>query len=274
MSKVESGLSVLARLCSRPSITNCLGPGLGQPNQQVTLIRHQGELGDTVDLLTGYVTELVCNLILPRNIGDVVIGGCGAGVVLLDCDHHVKIKKVAMALQWRVGKVAEEHWKDMKEKGLTREDREMKRINSTMQWDIVKEALKRLYIMDIFDPVTLEVSLLSLQNIVVENTCISAVLINGINSFYHQVRGDSSISHSAYLKKLINLALEGCKDTSDDLKIFCVEHNLFSEKYDPEKDENSSSYVVIEKAEESFSVAFQGRKSLLSINHSGQVIWG
>ena len=141
--KVESGLSVLSRLCSRPSIDNCLGPGLGQPSQQVTVIRGQGELGDTVDLLTGYVIEVVCNLTLPRVISDVVIGGCGAAVVLLDCDHHVKVKMVAMALQRRVAMVAEHHWKNMKEKGLSREDREKQRITSTMQWDIVKGALER-----------------------------------------------------------------------------------------------------------------------------------
>ena len=45
----------------------------------------------------------------------------------------------------------------------------------------------RLFMMDIFTPDQLEISLLSLQNILVDNITISAVLINGINSFYHQV---------------------------------------------------------------------------------------
>jgi len=272
--KVESGLSVLSRLCSRPCIDNCLGPDLGKPSQQVTVIRGQGELGDTVDIFTGYVIEVVCNLTLPRVFGDVVIGGCGAGVVLLDCDHHIKVKMLAMALQRRVAMVAEHHWKDMKERGLGREDREKQRINSAMQWEIVKGALERLFMMDIFTPDQLEISLLSLQNILVDNITISAVLINGINSFYHQVRGDSSISHFAYLKKLLNLAVEGCKDTSEDLKILYVEHNLFGDKKDFEKDENSSSNVVIEKLETNFSVTFQGKKSKFSLNSRGQVLWG
>jgi len=273
--KVESGLSVLSRLCSRPGISNCLGPGLGQPKQQVTQIRCQGDkMGDTVDLLTGYVVELVCNLILPRMIGDVMVGGSGAGVVLMDCDHHVKVKMVALALQRRVAKVAEQHLKGMKEKGLKKEEREKQRINSTLQWDIVKGALERLLVMNIYTSDNLEISLLSLQNVLIDNTSVSAVLINGINSFYHQVRGDSGISHSAYMKKLINLALEGCKDTSDDLKVLYVEHNLFGDKNEFEKDENSNSNVVIEKLETNFSVTFLGRKSQFSLNSSGQVVWG
>lgn len=273
--KVESGLSVLSRLCSRPSISTCLGPGLGQPKQQVTQIRAQmDKVVDTVDLVTGYVVELVCNIVLPRMVGDVLVGGCGAGVVLLDCDHHVKIKMVALALERRVARVAEHHLKEMKEKGVKREFREKQRINSSLQWDIVKGALERLLVMNIYSPDNLEISLLSLQNVLIDNTSVSAVLINGINSFYHQVRGESGLSHTAYIKRLINLALSGCKDTSEDLKIFYVEHNLFGDKNEFEKDENSNSTVVIEKLETNFSVTFHGCKSQFSLNCDGQVVWG
>lgn len=273
--KVESGLSVLSRLCNRPSITHCFGPGLGQPCQQVTMVRCQGDkLRDSVDLLTGYVVDVICNLTLPRMSGDIMVGGCEAGVVLMDCDHHVKVKEVALALERRVAIVAEQHWKDMKERGLSREEREKKRINSTLQWDIVKASLARLLIMRIYTPDQLEISLISLQNILIENNSVSAVFINGINSFYFQVRGDTSIPHNAYVKKLLNLALEGCKDTSEELKIFYVEHNLFGEKNDVEKNENSSSDVVIEKLETNFSVTFLGHKSQFSLNSSGQIVWG
>jgi len=274
--KVESGLSVLSRLCIRPNITHCFGPGLGQPSQQVTMVRCLGDkLGDTVDLVTGYVVEVMCNLTLPSMIGDIVVGGCEAGVVLMDCDHHVKVKEVAVALQRRVAMVAEQHWKDMKERGLSREEREKQRINSTLQWDIVKAALARLIIMKIHTPDQLEISLLSLENVLTHNNSVSAVLINGINSFYFQVRGETSIPHNAYVKKLLNLALEGCKDTSEELKIFYVEHNLFGDdKNDVEKNENSSSDVVIEKLETNFSVTFLGHKSQFSLNSSGQIVWG
>merc|ERR1719483_1552805 len=179
-------------------------------------------------LLTSYVVELLCNITLPKMVGAVLVGGCGAGAVLLDCDHHVKVKLVALTLQSRVARVAEQHLTEMKEKGLTKEDREKQRITSSMQWDIVKGALERLLVMNVYTPDHLEISLLSLQN----------VLMNGINSFYHQVRGEG-VSHSSYMKRLINLALAGCKDTSEDLKILYVEHNLFGDKNDFEKDENS-----------------------------------
>ena len=202
--KVESGLSVLSRLCSRPSISSSLGPGLPQPKQQVTPVWCKSDnMVDTMGLLTSYVVELLCNITLPKMVGAVLVGGCGAGAVLLDCDHHVKVKMVALTLQSRVARVAEQHLTEMKEKGLTKEDREKQRITSSMQWDIVKGALERqvhmvcflmkliflfrLLVMNVYTPDHLEISLLSLQNVLIDNTTISAVLINGINSFYHQV---------------------------------------------------------------------------------------
>ena len=75
------------------------------------------------------------------------------------------------------------------------------------------------------------------------------------------------------MKRLLNLALAGCKDTSEDMKILFVEHNLFGDKNEVEKDENSNSNVVIEKLETNFSVTFQGRKSQFSLNSAGQVLW-
>jgi len=272
--KVESGLSVLSRLCSRPSISSSLGPGLPQPKQQVTPVWCKSDnMVDTMGLLTSYVVELLCNITLPKMVGAVLVGGCGAGAVLLDCDHHVKVKMVALTLQSRVARVAEQHLTEMKEKGLTKEDREKQRITSSMQWDIVKGALERLLVMNVYTPDHLEISLLSLQNVLMDNTTISAVLINGINSFYHQVR-EEGVSHSSYMKRLINLALAGCKDTSEDLKILYVEHNLFGDKNDFEKDENSNSNIVIEKLETNFAVTFLGCKSQFSLNSSGQVMWG
>ena len=82
------------------------------------------------------------------------------------------------------------------------------------------------------------------------------------------------MSHTAYIKRLINLALSGCKDTSEDLKIFYVEHNLFGDKNEFEKDENSNSTVVIEKLETNIYVTFHGCKSQFSLNCDGQVVWG
>ena len=41
--------------------------------------------------------------------------------------------------------------------------------------------------MNVFTSDSLEISLLSLQNVLMDNTSVSAVLVNGINSFYHQV---------------------------------------------------------------------------------------
>ena len=52
---------------------------------------------------------------------------------------------------------------------------------------MLRSALSRLHILSVFTASSLEVTLLSLQDLVTENTDISAILTLGINSFYHQV---------------------------------------------------------------------------------------
>jgi len=271
---MESGLSVLSRLCTRPSIYGYLGPGLGQPSQQVTKIRCQGPKDeDMVDVVTGYCLELISNLILPGKISEVSLGGCEAGLILIDCDHHLKVKLIANILQNKVASAALQHMKEMKEQGISREERNKRRINSTLQWEAVKGSLERILIMEVFTPDQLEISILSLQNVLMDNIRISAVLIAGVNSFFHQVRGETGISHAAYMKKVLNHINVGCKDTSEELKILYLEHNLFGENNVLEKNENSSSDIVIEKLETNYSATFRGRKLLFSLNSCCQVVW-
>ena len=115
----ESGLSLLSRLVVRPSAASCLGPQLpplapgcttlawggdrdgkdsikdkaGQ-NQDSKDSVHQPK--DSVSPLLSYTLEVVCRLLLP---GRVVEGGCGAGLVLVDCCHTLHTNTIASRLQ-------------------------------------------------------------------------------------------------------------------------------------------------------------------------------
>ena len=74
----------------------------------------------------------------------------------------------------------------LKESGTSKEDRERQRLTSSDQWDVVKASLSRLFLLSVFSPDNLEITLLSVHNLLLENTCVSLVLILGANSFYHQ----------------------------------------------------------------------------------------
>ena len=65
----------------------------------------------------------------------------------------------------------------------------------------------------VYSPDNLEISLLNLQNILMENPGISAVVILGVNSFYSQVQEEEGVSYSSYIRRLKQVAMEGVGDT-------------------------------------------------------------
>ena len=76
------------------------------------------------------------------------------------------MQDLANVLESRVQDVREKHYKSLPRAERASRD---KRITSADQWNIVKTSLERLHVMDVFNPDSLEVSLLSVQVIVMFN---------------------------------------------------------------------------------------------------------
>ena len=139
----ENGLSVLSRLVVRSGVSGCLGPGdpgekeLGQGCPITSL-----DWEDTDTALEAYMIEVICKAVLPMVAGEglVPIGGCEAGLLILDCDHRIKMTDVADALLRRVGKVAEEHYKKLPK------HRRNERLSGGRgeQWRVVRESMARI----------------------------------------------------------------------------------------------------------------------------------
>ena len=62
------------------------------------------------------------------------------------------------------------------------------RLTSTDQWHVVKQSLERLLVMEVYEPDCLETSLVSLRAVLAANSNISCILLDSINTFYHQVK--------------------------------------------------------------------------------------
>jgi hypothetical protein len=60
-------------------------------------------------------------------------------------------------------------------------------LTSTDQWQVVKQSLERLLVVETYEPDTLETSLITLKTILISNSNISCILVDSINTFYHQV---------------------------------------------------------------------------------------
>lgn len=227
--KLESGLSLLSRLVARPRVDTCLGPGLGPLTHTYTCLSVTGEHQDSVSLLASYTLDLVIRTLLPRTVKEIELGGCEAGLVMVDCWHQLRLEQVASRLQETLREAAQQHYRSLKEAGLSREEREGRRLTSSDQWAVVKASLSRLFLLTVFSPDSLEVTLVSLHSLLLENTCVSLVLISGVNSFYHQVHNDEGINYSAYMRRIKGLVLEGLGDTKDQVRVLAVEVNIFGE---------------------------------------------
>jgi len=262
----ESGLSFLSRLCGRPSASQCLGPGLPPLSGQVTRVECQGSQVDHQDLLTALTIDITARLTNQLE----------AGVVLLDSSHKFNMRRLASQLEVRVRAQAEAQYKNMKEAGLSKEERHQGRMTAVKQWEAVRSALSRLLMVHVYTPDSLETSILNLENILAENTNISAVILLGLNAFYHQVQTEEGVSYTAYMKRLRTWITEACSDHKDTVKILSVELNIFGDKTNSEEDQvgaSKPSSVVIENYSKGHSVHFQGQSAPFSFDKNNMITW-
>ena len=139
----ENGLAVLGRLAVRPQVFGCLAPAESVEEGQgvvCPITSHDWDDSDTA--LGAYMTEVICKAVLPLVAGEgqVPIGGCEAGLVILDCDHRIQMRHLADAMLRRVGKVAERHYRELPK------HRRNERLGGGRgeQWKVVREALDRI----------------------------------------------------------------------------------------------------------------------------------
>ena len=139
----ENGLAVLGRLAVRPQVVGCLAPAeSGEEEQGVVFPITSHDWDDSDTALGAYMTEVICKAVLPLVAGEgqVPIGGCEAGLVILDCDHRIQMRHLADAMLRRVGKVAERHFRELPK------HRRNERLSGGRgeQWKVVREALDRI----------------------------------------------------------------------------------------------------------------------------------
>lgn len=223
--EIETGLSLLGRLTERPALDHLFGAGQGAPPGQLTaVLTCRAPLNDGGRLTAAFCCDIICNVVLPPAHKGVELGGCGASLVLINCNHHLTVMEVAEELQSRMRKTAEDHYRS-----LPNDKRKTDRLTSTDQWHIVKQSLERLLVMEVYDPDSLETSLVSLKNILMANSGISCILVDSINTFYQQVRGETGLYHSAYLRRLLAHLGTACRDVSTRLRVLYTQIQFFED---------------------------------------------
>jgi len=269
--KRETGLSLLSRLVTRPSVDDCLGPGLQSLDQIFTDVHVVGEHQDSVTVATRFMSQVLTNVILVSKYKHVIIGGCDAGAVVVDCSHQMKSEQIAALLQRRVRKIAENHYRGLKDAGVKKEERESKRLTSADQWEIVKTGLSRFYLVNVYSPENLEITLLSLNDTLLENPSISAIFILGANAFYHQVQNSDGIGYQSYLRRLRHLTIDSLSDNNQDqVRILFTEPNIFGENC--ELSEEKKDTIVILNNEETLKVKYLDSEAKFQLDE-GEIKW-
>ena len=194
----ESGLALLGRLATRPGVQQVLGPlDSGREVVGVTVVDPE----DSETVLEVFLREVVCRVVLPLVVGrggrEVEVGGCGAGVVWLDCDHRTKVRDLAELLGRKVKKAAEAHYQRLPK------HRREERLTSGQQWEVVKEALQRVTVLRAYSKEELELSLHWLPSLLEQQPNTSCVLLTGITSFFHQARAAGGASLRTHVSRLL-----------------------------------------------------------------------
>jgi len=220
----ETGLSVFARLCSRPSLDDVLQDLLPSPFPQVTQVTWTGNLGES-NAVTSFLVDLIVTTVLPKSQKGVSIGGCGAGVILINTDHHIKVRSIAKHMEERVKNVADLHYRKLPRGERSRENR----LTSSDQWEIVKSSLERIHIMEVFTPNSLDISIISISNILSGNTNVSCVIIDSISAFYYQVRATSNVNYNNYVKRILGSINSSIKLPNSSVKLIYSIHQYFNQ---------------------------------------------
>jgi len=257
--EVESGLAVFARLAKRPKLSAWLGPNLPLP--ALPLVLHC-----PLSILSPYSLELAARAVLPREgPRGVHLGGAAAELVIVNANHTFSMGSLVNLLASRVRAAAAQHLAT-----LPRQDRARLRLTSSMQWDIVRQAADRCHVLEPFTPLELELSFLSLKRVVQENINVAAVLVLGINAFFHQVRHESGTSQDAYIKKMRGYLESALGDLKDDVKAVIYQHNLFKESK-----EKSQDCIILEETEEigQWKVIWDTKQIQFKTGASNEVLW-
>ncbi|XP_026291064.1 DNA repair protein XRCC2 isoform X2 [Frankliniella occidentalis] len=190
--RAESGKQLLARLSTRPSLK-----GLDE-----RLLGVDGPLPHDVIEITGDVSVGKSVLALQwvtRAILSPPRGGLGVEVLLIDADHHQSLFTLVQLLQARM-------------KAFTAQTSGL-RLTSSLVETSIKDALKRLTIINVYDSTNLYTAILALDKMLLSKPQISMVVVDSLTAFYWSDRLAGGLQHmDSYLRRLLSALQKSTKE--------------------------------------------------------------
>ena len=161
----EWGDDYLERLRSRPGLAGASPPfPVSLAHGDVVEIR--GESGSGKSLL---LAHLICSVLTPVNEG-----GCGAGVLLLDLDHKIKVGDIQRLL-----------------------------TSQSKSEEAAKTCLSNLFLLSAYNAASYDLCVAQLPSVLRKYRNISLVAIDSAGAFYHSERIHKDISFERFAAKRV-----------------------------------------------------------------------
>ncbi|KAL4218645.1 DNA repair protein xrcc2 [Mactra antiquata] len=193
MASKETGIQFLARLGSRPTLSGIEPILFGTEGPHMKdVIEIFGEEGTGK---TEMLVHLICRCILPEKWNNIHLGGRAAGVILFDTDSKFSILRLVHLLE----KIVSTKMKES-ENSVT--------INSSDMDVFIGSCLKRLKIVLCYNSDQLFITLHSVEDLILNDSSISVIMIDSISSFYWMDRqggGDSTAAQESNMRNITEI---------------------------------------------------------------------
>ncbi|XP_061164009.1 DNA repair protein XRCC2-like [Saccostrea echinata] len=163
----ETGLQLLARLGSRPSISDVLSPIFKEGPNSKDVIELYGPEGTGK---TEILLNIVAHTILPKSWKSVPLNGKDASVIFIDNDYKFSILRLVALMESRINMIL----KNLDQHEHTTNDVEM----------LIQKCLSRLSLIRCSSSAELLVTLYSLEQTILSNPNLAVIMIDSISAFY------------------------------------------------------------------------------------------
>lgn len=256
--ETESGVEFLSRVNTKP--ISSLGKEIFPlPLQPPQIIEVSGQTSTGKSLLC---LDLMITILLPKKLFGVSLGGLESKVLFIDCDQHFNILHFADMIERKIKRICHEirsEWKKLGSKICNEELMTIKKkeYNNKIH-DALKNCLKNLIYFKCTDSNEFAITLLSLDQCLINNSDVSFVVIDSISAFYWYDRvykADSWQRMESYLNNLFQNFISIIKKHY--LVCICTRQDLFKKRKDKEDSEGASNILHHESSKIDESVAYE-----------------
>ncbi|XP_047472391.1 DNA repair protein XRCC2-like [Penaeus chinensis] len=191
----ESGLALLARLGTRPSLKNIDSHFFPAGLDPCDIVEISGNRGSGK---SSFISHLILNSLMPEAWCGLKLGGSSCGVVYIDADLHFSILQMENMLQRRIKKMVKSARAELKGLGGRKTAGSLicspktfqdflhsgKRQQESEINKLTRDCLKHLLYLKCTDSFQFTITLLSLDELAQNRDNISLIVIDSISAFY------------------------------------------------------------------------------------------